>query len=225
MSNSTTWIGMDVHKERIHVVAVNEAGHTEARWETPNTTKGKGRLATRLTGLGTPGTDGLRRPGAGGVFQRRQAMARQHHQGRQCPRATRPGGGRLALPPSAASHGGDDPETTGRATARGDRDGAQGGSAAVSQIHPHGDAREAHDRGGRGRGAGTGGVCLGDLTGSERRNRKGFPSFCGGRGDAGNGRRTLDSVMRQGDRPQPASIERGSSGRIIVMRSNPRISA
>lgn len=52
MSNSTTWIGMDVHKERIHVVAVNEAGHTEARWETPNTAKGKGRLATRLAGLG-----------------------------------------------------------------------------------------------------------------------------------------------------------------------------
>ena len=52
MSNSTTWIGMDVHKERIHVVAVNGAGHTEARWETPNTTKGKGRLATRLAGLG-----------------------------------------------------------------------------------------------------------------------------------------------------------------------------
>ena len=52
MSNSTTWIGMDVHKERIHVIAVNEAGHTEARWETPNTMKGKGRLATRLAGLG-----------------------------------------------------------------------------------------------------------------------------------------------------------------------------
>jgi len=52
MHDSITWIGMDVHKERIHVVAVNEAGHTESRWEAPNTTKGKERLATRLAGLG-----------------------------------------------------------------------------------------------------------------------------------------------------------------------------
>ena len=77
-----------------------------------------------------------------------------------------------------------------------------------------------------GRGTGTGGVCLGD-----RSDLKDFPGeqgssgFCGGCGDVGNGRRTLGSVMRQGNRPQPALLERGSSGRIIVMRSNPRISA
>lgn len=53
-------------------------------------------------------------------------------------------------------------QPTGRAIPRSDRDGAQGGGAAASQFHPHGDAREAHDRGGRGRGAGVGGVCLGD---------------------------------------------------------------
>jgi len=41
MNDSITWIGLDVHKESIVVVAVNEAGHTESRWEAPNTTKGK----------------------------------------------------------------------------------------------------------------------------------------------------------------------------------------
>ena len=53
MSNSTTWIGMDVHKESILVAAVNGAGATAARWETPNTAKGKERLAKRLSGFGT----------------------------------------------------------------------------------------------------------------------------------------------------------------------------
>lgn len=47
MSNSTTWIGMDVHKESIVVAAVNGAGTVAARWETPNTLKGKERLAKR----------------------------------------------------------------------------------------------------------------------------------------------------------------------------------
>ncbi|HLE31453.1 MAG TPA: transposase, partial [Bacteroidota bacterium] len=53
MSNSTTWIGMDVHKESIVVAAVNGAGTVAARWETPNTSKGKDRLATRLSEFGT----------------------------------------------------------------------------------------------------------------------------------------------------------------------------
>ena len=41
MSNSTTWVGMDVHKESIVVAAVSGTGATTARWETPNTSKGK----------------------------------------------------------------------------------------------------------------------------------------------------------------------------------------
>ena len=53
MSNSTTWIGMDVHKESIVVAAVNGAGGMAARWETPNTLKGKERLAKRLSEFGT----------------------------------------------------------------------------------------------------------------------------------------------------------------------------
>jgi len=53
MHDSTTWIGMDVHKESIVVAAVNGAGGTAARWETPNTAKGKERLAKRLSEFGT----------------------------------------------------------------------------------------------------------------------------------------------------------------------------
>lgn len=53
MSNSITWIGMDVHKENILAAAVNGAGETLHRWETPNTPKGKERLAKRLAGIGT----------------------------------------------------------------------------------------------------------------------------------------------------------------------------
>ena len=53
MHDSTTWIGMDVHKESIVVAAVNGAGGTAARWETPNTLKGKERLAKRLSEFGT----------------------------------------------------------------------------------------------------------------------------------------------------------------------------
>src|SRR5512145_227229 len=52
MSNSITWVGMDVHKESILVAAVNGAGATTARWESPNTAKGKERLAQRLGELG-----------------------------------------------------------------------------------------------------------------------------------------------------------------------------
>jgi transposase len=53
MHDSTTWIGMDVHKESILVAAVNGAGATAARWEAPNTLKGKERLAKRLSEFGT----------------------------------------------------------------------------------------------------------------------------------------------------------------------------
>jgi len=53
MHDSTTWVGMDVHKESIVVAAVNGAGTVAARWETPNTSKGKDRLATRLSEFGT----------------------------------------------------------------------------------------------------------------------------------------------------------------------------
>src|SRR4030067_1682676 len=53
MHDSITWIGMDVHKESIVVAAVNGAGGTAARWETPNTSKGKERLAKRLSEFGT----------------------------------------------------------------------------------------------------------------------------------------------------------------------------
>lgn len=53
MHDSITWIGMDVHKESIVVAAVSGAGATGARWETPNTAKGKERLAKRLSELGT----------------------------------------------------------------------------------------------------------------------------------------------------------------------------
>jgi transposase len=53
MHDSITWIGMDVHKESIVVAAVNGAGTVAARWETPNTLKGKERLAKRLSEFGT----------------------------------------------------------------------------------------------------------------------------------------------------------------------------
>ncbi|MEK7994263.1 MAG: transposase, partial [Planctomycetota bacterium] len=53
MHDSITRIGMGVHKESIHVAAVNGAGETAARWESPNTLKGKERLAKRLSEWGT----------------------------------------------------------------------------------------------------------------------------------------------------------------------------
>lgn len=54
MTDSTTWVGMDVHKENILNVAVaGDSGAVTHRWETPNTAKGKERLAARLAGFGT----------------------------------------------------------------------------------------------------------------------------------------------------------------------------
>ena len=52
MSNSITWIGMDVHKENILAAAVNGSGETTFRRETPDTPKGKERPAKRLAGMG-----------------------------------------------------------------------------------------------------------------------------------------------------------------------------
>ena len=53
MSDSTTWVGMDVHKENIVIVSISgDSGTVMARWETPNKAKGKERLAARITGLG-----------------------------------------------------------------------------------------------------------------------------------------------------------------------------
>jgi hypothetical protein len=44
---------MDVHKENIVTVSISgDSGTVMTRWETPNTTKGKERLAGRITGLG-----------------------------------------------------------------------------------------------------------------------------------------------------------------------------
>jgi hypothetical protein len=53
MNDSITWIGMDVHMESIIVAAANGAGEMAARWETPNTPKGKEWLAKRLSEFGT----------------------------------------------------------------------------------------------------------------------------------------------------------------------------
>ena len=53
MMDSTTWVGMDVHKESILSVSVaGDSGAVISRWETPNTAKGKERLAARIAGLG-----------------------------------------------------------------------------------------------------------------------------------------------------------------------------
>ena len=53
MQDSTTWVGMDVHKGNIVTVSISgDSGTVMTRWETPNTTKGKERLAGRITGLG-----------------------------------------------------------------------------------------------------------------------------------------------------------------------------
>ncbi len=51
MSNSTTWVGMDVHKENIVTVSISgDSGTVMTRWETPNTAKGKERLAAGIAG-------------------------------------------------------------------------------------------------------------------------------------------------------------------------------
>jgi hypothetical protein len=44
---------MDVHKENIVTVSISgDSGTVMTRWETPNTAKGKERLAGRIAGLG-----------------------------------------------------------------------------------------------------------------------------------------------------------------------------
>lgn len=53
MTDSITWVGMDVHKENILSVALSgDSGAVTTRWETTNTGKGKERLAARLAGMG-----------------------------------------------------------------------------------------------------------------------------------------------------------------------------
>jgi len=53
MSDSTTWVGMDVHKENIVTVSISgDSGTRMTRRETTNTAKGKERLAARIAGLG-----------------------------------------------------------------------------------------------------------------------------------------------------------------------------
>jgi len=78
-----------------------------------------------------PEADGFCRSGPGGVLQRLKTVARVDHQERQQPRAARPGGGRLALPPFAPIYGSGDQEATGRPTSGGDRDGQEGGIEAL----------------------------------------------------------------------------------------------
>lgn len=97
----------------------------------------------------TEGADVVHRTGSSGVLPRRQEATLIPHAGWLCATPPRPGGSLLASPASASSDGEDDPETTRGAIPRGDRNGAQSGSAAVTQIHPHGDARKAHGRGER----------------------------------------------------------------------------
>ncbi len=54
MHDSITWVGMDVHRESIQSASVcGDTGAVTARWETPNTAKGKERLAARLAQQGT----------------------------------------------------------------------------------------------------------------------------------------------------------------------------
>lgn len=55
MHDSTTWVGMDVHKENLAIAAVAGAGgNVIDRWDVPNTTKGRQRLVLRLRELGSP---------------------------------------------------------------------------------------------------------------------------------------------------------------------------
>src|SRR5512134_95522 len=53
MSNSITWVGMDVHAENIAVAAIRgDAENLLSRWETPHTRKGLERLVERFGELG-----------------------------------------------------------------------------------------------------------------------------------------------------------------------------
>lgn len=55
MHDSITWVGMDVHKESLVVVPVEqESGKAKDRWEIPHTAKGRQRLLGRLRGLKNP---------------------------------------------------------------------------------------------------------------------------------------------------------------------------
>ena len=55
MHDSTTWVGMDVHKDNLSVAAVTGAsGNVISRWDAPNTAKGQQRLARQLRELGNP---------------------------------------------------------------------------------------------------------------------------------------------------------------------------
>ncbi len=54
MSNSITWVGMDVHKESIVVIALShDSEKVAARFEIPNTDPGVHRLAKRLRDMGS----------------------------------------------------------------------------------------------------------------------------------------------------------------------------
>lgn len=51
-NGSTVFVGMDVHKETIHVAAVDARGDLVERWQLPNDEPYLGRMVTRLKGLG-----------------------------------------------------------------------------------------------------------------------------------------------------------------------------
>jgi transposase len=51
-NRSTVFVGMDVHKETIHVAAVDAGGAMVERWELPNGEPHLGRLVKRLRGFG-----------------------------------------------------------------------------------------------------------------------------------------------------------------------------
>lgn len=52
-NRSTVWVGMDVHKETIHVAAVGYDGLLIERWQLPNSEPYLGKMVKRLKALGT----------------------------------------------------------------------------------------------------------------------------------------------------------------------------